>query len=134
MKSLFKKFAAVSLISAPLVLGGCATMDGQRGMYTMGGAGIGAAAGALLGDGKSKSTSGALILGGAAAGALLGSQFEPACVNQTNTNISRPINGNNAGAWRGNQTYNENCIGRGGQNIEGANLPPSTQTKGFFVK
>lgn len=132
IKSTFLKKATLPLaLSIPLLTGGCATMDGGRGMYTMGGAGIGAAAGALLGDGRSTSTNGALVIGGAAAGALIGSQFEPPCVNETNTRLHRTINGNRTGEWRGDQTYSENCIGRGGQNIPGANLPPSVQTRGF---
>lgn len=133
MNPAIRKLTAPFLIATALTTTGCASI-GQRGMYTMGGAGIGAAAGALLGNGKSANTNGALVLGGAAAGALIGSQFEPDCVNQTNTRLSRPINGNSAGQWGGNQTYSENCIGKGGQNIPGANLPPSTQTRGFFIK
>lgn len=128
MKSVFKK-AAVALLALPLVAG-CA---GQRGAYTMGGAGLGAAAASIFTGGmRDPVARGGAVLGGAILGGAAGSFLEPACVNTTTSSMSRGIYGNNTTQWNGNQTYNEECRGTGSQNIPGAQLPPSVQTNGFF--
>lgn len=130
MKSSFAKKAAVAVLALPLVAG-CA----QRGGYTLGGAGLGAAAASVLSGGISDPVArGGVIAGGMILGGAAGSALEPACVNRTTSTMSRGIYGNSTTQWNGNQTYTEECLGSGSQNIPGAQLPPSTQTNGFFLR
>ncbi len=117
------KVAAPLLLGTALATTGCASLENPQTRGTTLGAAIGAGAGMIAADGKSRNTQNAAALIGGALGAAAGSAFNKDCVDETNTTLRRTINGEDASQWRGDQVYTQNCANSGNQSDSNLNLP-----------
>lgn len=115
MNAVSKAFGAAVLAASAALSTGCATTN--YGLPTYGGAAVGAAAGRAI------DKSPVAVIGGAVLGGVVGNMFEKDCETKFNSTVSRNVNGNATGQWRGNETLNTKCKYSGNNPPANLNAP-----------